>query len=207
MPSRSSRPSRYDDDPYTFDDPYMKSSPPTNAYEYVGTEDPPSYPQSPRRAPSKRESRNPSPHRSSRRYDDSPPRHHRHSSSPPRKSHHHHGHKHSSSDHGHSRGSPDHGHSRGSPDNGRAAQTRKQKYQDKYRELAQRPDVQKAQAAGRKGLHFLGDAAEAYMASQSPHIYERGVQITDQQLAAVNITRHQFHGDWNYTVSPTLIQS
>lgn len=37
--------------------------------------------------------------------------------------------------------------------------------------------------------------------------YQRGLDITDQQLAAVNITRHAFHGDWNYTVSPTLIQS
>jgi hypothetical protein len=32
--------------------------------------------------------------------------------------------------------------------------------------------------------------------------YERGLEITNDQLAAVNITRHAFHGDWNYTVSP-----
>jgi Rhodopirellula transposase DDE domain len=37
--------------------------------------------------------------------------------------------------------------------------------------------------------------------------YERGVEITDDQLAAVNITRHTFHGDWNYTVTPSLAQS
>ncbi|MCA1694942.1 MAG: ISAzo13 family transposase, partial [Actinobacteria bacterium] len=37
--------------------------------------------------------------------------------------------------------------------------------------------------------------------------YERGLEITDDQLAAVNITRHAFHGDWNYTVSPSLIES
>jgi Rhodopirellula transposase DDE domain len=37
--------------------------------------------------------------------------------------------------------------------------------------------------------------------------YERGVEVTDQQLHAVNITRHAFHGDWNYTVSPSLTQS
>jgi hypothetical protein len=37
--------------------------------------------------------------------------------------------------------------------------------------------------------------------------YERGLEITDDQLAAVNLTRHNFHGDWNYTVSPSLIQS
>jgi predicted ArsR family transcriptional regulator len=37
--------------------------------------------------------------------------------------------------------------------------------------------------------------------------YERGIEITDQQLASVNITRHTFHGDWNYTITPSLIQS
>ena len=37
--------------------------------------------------------------------------------------------------------------------------------------------------------------------------YERGIEVTDEQLAAVNITRHTFHGDWNYTVIPSLTQS
>lgn len=32
--------------------------------------------------------------------------------------------------------------------------------------------------------------------------YPKGVKISDTQLAAVNITRHTFHGDWNYTISP-----
>jgi hypothetical protein len=37
--------------------------------------------------------------------------------------------------------------------------------------------------------------------------YEPGIDVTDDQLAAVNITRHAFHGDWNYTVIPSLTQS
>ncbi len=37
--------------------------------------------------------------------------------------------------------------------------------------------------------------------------YERGIEITDAQLATVNITRDTFHGDWNYTITPLLIQS
>jgi len=37
--------------------------------------------------------------------------------------------------------------------------------------------------------------------------YERGLEITDEQLAAVNLTRHAFQGDWNYTVSPSVIES
>ena len=35
------------------------------------------------------------------------------------------------------------------------------------------------------------------------HSYQRGIDVTDEQLAAVNITRHTFHGDWNYTVIPS----
>jgi len=38
-------------------------------------------------------------------------------------------------------------------------------------------------------------------------VYERGVEVTSEQLAAVNITRHAFHGDWNYTITPSVIQS
>jgi len=32
--------------------------------------------------------------------------------------------------------------------------------------------------------------------------YERKIKITDAQLAAVNLHRHAFHGDWNYTITP-----
>jgi hypothetical protein len=37
--------------------------------------------------------------------------------------------------------------------------------------------------------------------------YPKGVAVTDQQLAAVNITREPFHGDWNYRVTPSIITS
>lgn len=33
--------------------------------------------------------------------------------------------------------------------------------------------------------------------------YPNGVKISDQELAAVNIKRHSFHGDWNYTIAPS----
>ena len=29
------------------------------------------------------------------------------------------------------------------------------------------------------------------------------VDVTDEQLAAVNITRDTFHPEWNYTISPS----
>jgi hypothetical protein len=37
--------------------------------------------------------------------------------------------------------------------------------------------------------------------------YEKGIKVTDQQLATINITRNTFHGDWNYTVTPSHTQS
>jgi hypothetical protein len=32
--------------------------------------------------------------------------------------------------------------------------------------------------------------------------YPKGVKVSDAQMAAVNLLRHSFHGDWNYTISP-----
>ncbi|MDT7685078.1 MAG: hypothetical protein QOG57_5388, partial [Pseudonocardiales bacterium] len=32
--------------------------------------------------------------------------------------------------------------------------------------------------------------------------YPTGVQISDEVIAALPITRHRFHGDWNYTLHP-----
>ncbi len=34
-------------------------------------------------------------------------------------------------------------------------------------------------------------------------VYEKGIKITDQQLAALPITLSEWHGEWNYTVVPT----
>jgi len=32
--------------------------------------------------------------------------------------------------------------------------------------------------------------------------YPKGVKTSDAKFAAINIARHPFHGDWNYTISP-----
>jgi hypothetical protein len=32
--------------------------------------------------------------------------------------------------------------------------------------------------------------------------YPKGIKVTDDERAAINITRHEFHGGWNYTISP-----
>jgi Rhodopirellula transposase DDE domain len=36
-----------------------------------------------------------------------------------------------------------------------------------------------------------------------PGRYPSGVTVTDAQIAAVRLKRHQFHGEWNYTIRPT----
>jgi len=37
--------------------------------------------------------------------------------------------------------------------------------------------------------------------------YDKGVTVSDEQLATVNLTRDAFHGEWNYAVTPALIKS
>jgi hypothetical protein len=32
--------------------------------------------------------------------------------------------------------------------------------------------------------------------------YPKGVKVSDAEMAALNLSRHPFHGDWNYTISP-----
>ena len=34
------------------------------------------------------------------------------------------------------------------------------------------------------------------------NLYPRGVKVTEQQMQAINIARDEFHGEWNYTISP-----
>jgi hypothetical protein len=33
------------------------------------------------------------------------------------------------------------------------------------------------------------------------NLYPKGVQVTEQQMRAINLTRAEFHGEWNYTIS------
>jgi len=34
------------------------------------------------------------------------------------------------------------------------------------------------------------------------NLYPRGLKVTDREMQAINIARHDFHGEWNYTISP-----
>jgi transposase len=37
--------------------------------------------------------------------------------------------------------------------------------------------------------------------------YPAGVKVTDEEMDAINILCHKFHGDWNYTIKPQAIRS
>lgn len=37
-------------------------------------------------------------------------------------------------------------------------------------------------------------------------IYETGIEVSDDELAALNITREKFHGEWNYVIKPLEIK-
>lgn len=39
-------------------------------------------------------------------------------------------------------------------------------------------------------------------ATYDPNWYPKGVKITDTQMAALPLQRHDWHGDWNYTLTP-----
>jgi Rhodopirellula transposase DDE domain len=51
-----------------------------------------------------------------------------------------------------------------------------------------------ANTTTRKGLKVRADLDQRH--------YPTGIKVTHKQLAAVPLTRHEWHGDWNYTVSP-----
>ncbi len=34
------------------------------------------------------------------------------------------------------------------------------------------------------------------------NLYPKGVKVSDEEMQAINITRAEFHGEWNYTIAP-----
>jgi Rhodopirellula transposase DDE domain len=47
------------------------------------------------------------------------------------------------------------------------------------------------------------DAGLKVRAELDENKYPKGVKVSDAQLATVNLSCHSFHGDWNYTISPS----
>lgn len=46
------------------------------------------------------------------------------------------------------------------------------------------------------------DAGLQVRAELDDNKYPKGIKVSNAQLAAVNLFRHSFHGEWNYTISP-----
>jgi hypothetical protein len=46
------------------------------------------------------------------------------------------------------------------------------------------------------GLHI--------QAELDPNAYETGIEVSDEELAAVHLERASFHGEWNYTIAPRV---
>jgi hypothetical protein len=44
------------------------------------------------------------------------------------------------------------------------------------------------------GLHI--------QAELDSNLYETGIEVSDEEMAAINIRKDKFHGDWNYTIGP-----
>jgi hypothetical protein len=38
-------------------------------------------------------------------------------------------------------------------------------------------------------------------AELDPNTYEKGIKVTDRELKSLPIQKHEFHGEWNYTVT------
>lgn len=38
------------------------------------------------------------------------------------------------------------------------------------------------------------------------NLYEKGLKITDEELENINMTKDEFHGEWNYIISPIIVK-
>lgn len=36
------------------------------------------------------------------------------------------------------------------------------------------------------------------------NLYPKGIQVTDEELGKLNIQKAEFHGEWNYTLLPSM---
>ncbi len=48
----------------------------------------------------------------------------------------------------------------------------------------------------RRGLKVMTELNE--------NIYEKGIKITDEELKKINLSKHEFHSEWNYTINNNI---
>lgn len=53
-------------------------------------------------------------------------------------------------------------------------------------------------------LHTTTNEGLTVMALKDSNPYPTGLKVTDDELAALNLLRDPFHGEWNYTIKPQL---
>jgi hypothetical protein len=46
------------------------------------------------------------------------------------------------------------------------------------------------------------DTGLAVCCELDANLYPKGIKVSDEEMQAINITRDEFHGEWNYTISP-----
>jgi len=47
---------------------------------------------------------------------------------------------------------------------------------------------------------LIQSVRQKYDAVRDDTKYETGIKISDEELEAVGVNKHNFHGDWNYTI-------
>jgi len=52
--------------------------------------------------------------------------------------------------------------------------------------------------------HTTTNECLAVTAVKDSNSYPTGLKVTDEELAALNLVRASFHGEWNYTIKPQL---
>ncbi len=53
--------------------------------------------------------------------------------------------------------------------------------------------------------HTTTNAGLVVTARKDSHTYPTGIKVSDAELAALNLVRAAFHGEWNYTIMPQVI--
>jgi hypothetical protein len=42
------------------------------------------------------------------------------------------------------------------------------------------------------------------MAKKEKKKYQSGIKVSDKEMKQLKLKRHEFHGEWNYTIKPNL---
>ena len=72
-----------------------------------------------------------------------------------------------------------------------------------HQELA-RPAAALAGHRGELDRHTTTKAGLRIEAELDANAYRKGIKVSDEELAAIQLEKASFHGEWNYTITPKL---